>query len=74
VASLSAVALVDKTTRRLVDVPVEYRGFEVGDEYLVGYGLDDRGYFRNLRSLWAVLDLPAFRADRDRFSSVMRGS
>lgn len=74
VASLSAVALVDKTTRRLVDVPVEYRGFEVGDEYLVGYGLDDRGYFRNLRSLWAVLDLPAFRADRDRFAAVMRGS
>jgi hypoxanthine phosphoribosyltransferase len=72
VASLSAVALIDKTTRRLVDVPLEYRGFEVGDEYLVGYGLDDRGHYRNLPSLWAVLDLPAFRADHARFAAVMR--
>jgi hypoxanthine phosphoribosyltransferase len=72
VASLSVVALIDKTTRRLVDVPLEYRGFEVGDEYLVGYGLDDRGHYRNLPSLWAVLDLPAFRADHARFAAVMR--
>lgn len=37
-------------------MPLEYRGFEVGDEYLIGYGLDHRGLYRNLRSLWAVLD------------------
>ncbi len=74
VASLSTVTLLDKTTRRLVDVPIEYRGFEVGDEYLVGYGLDDRGRFRNLPSLWAVLDLPAFRADIDRYAAQMRRS
>ena len=55
-ASLATVALIDKTTRRLVEVPLEYRGFEVGDEYLIGYGLDHRGFYRNLRSLWAVLD------------------
>ncbi|MGI8517371.1 MAG: hypoxanthine phosphoribosyltransferase [Acidimicrobiia bacterium] len=55
-ASLATVALIDKTTRRLVEVPLEYRGFEVGDEYLIGYGLDHRGLYRNLRSLWAVLD------------------
>ena len=61
VASLATVALLDKTTRRLVDVPLEYRGFEVGDEYLVGYGLDHQGLFRNARSLWAILDLPAFQ-------------
>jgi hypoxanthine phosphoribosyltransferase len=54
--SVSTVALLDKTTRRLVDVPLEYRGFEVGDEYFVGYGLDFEGNFRNLPSLWAVLD------------------
>jgi hypoxanthine phosphoribosyltransferase len=58
-ASLSTVALLDKTTRRLVQVPLEYRGFEVGDEYLIGYGLDHRGLYRNLRSLWAVLDREA---------------
>lgn len=62
-ASLSVVTLVDKSTRRLVDVPLEYRGFEVGDEYLVGYGLDHRHKLRNLRSVWAVLDLEAFQND-----------
>lgn len=55
--SLTTAALVDKTRRRLVEVPIEYRGFEVGDEYLVGYGLDWKGRYRNLPSLWAVLDL-----------------
>ena len=55
-ASLATVALLDKTPRRLVEVPLEYRGFEVGDEYLIGYGLDHRGKYRNLKSLWAVLD------------------
>lgn len=63
VASLAAVTLIDKVTRRLVDVPLEYRGFEVGDEFLVGYGLDYEGHYRNLPSIWAVLDVPAFRAD-----------
>jgi hypoxanthine phosphoribosyltransferase len=55
-SSLATVALLDKTPRRLVEVPIEYRGFEVGDEYLIGYGLDHRGLYRNLRSLWAVPD------------------
>lgn len=56
-ASLAAVSLLDKTSRRIVDVPIEYRGFEVGDEYLLGYGLDWQGLYRNLPSLWAVLDM-----------------
>ncbi|HSG78773.1 MAG TPA: hypoxanthine phosphoribosyltransferase [Acidimicrobiia bacterium] len=62
-ASLATVTLVDKVQRRIVDVPLEYRGFEVGDEFLVGYGLDWNGRFRNLGSLWAVLDLAALRED-----------
>lgn len=56
-ASVSTAALLDKTRRRLTDVPIEYRGFEVGDEFLVGYGLDWHGLYRNLRSIWAVLDM-----------------
>lgn len=55
--SLRTVALLDKSIRRLVDVELTYRGFEIGDEYLIGYGLDHRGRFRNLPSLWAVMDL-----------------
>ncbi|MFQ5523315.1 MAG: phosphoribosyltransferase [Acidimicrobiia bacterium] len=62
-ASVTTAALFDKTRRRVTDVPIEYRGFEVGDEYLVGYGLDWQGLYRNLRSVWAVLDLEAFVED-----------
>ncbi len=60
---MSTAALLDKSRRRVTDVPIEYRGFEVGDEYLVGYGLDWNGLYRNLRSIWAVLDMEALVAD-----------
>ena len=62
-ASLQTVTLLDRTSRRIVDVPIGYRGYEVGDEFLVGYGLDWKGRFRNLRSLWAILDFARFAAD-----------
>lgn len=62
-ASVATAALFDKTARRVTEVPIEYRGFEVGDEYLVGYGLDWEGLYRNLRSIWAVLDIEAFVED-----------
>jgi hypoxanthine phosphoribosyltransferase len=70
-ASVATVTLVDKTRRRLVDVPLEYRGFEVGDEYLVGYGLDWKGRYRNLGSLWAVMDLETLVADPDALVDVL---
>jgi hypoxanthine phosphoribosyltransferase len=63
VASLRTVTLLDKAPRRIVEVPLEYRGFEVGEEFLLGYGLDHGGRYRNLPSLWAVLDFAAFTAD-----------
>ena len=62
-ASVSTAALLDKTRRRVADVPIEYRGFEVGDEFLVGYGLDWQGFYRNLRSIWAVLDMETLVAE-----------
>lgn len=62
-ASVTTAALLDKTRRRLTDVPIDYRGFEVGDEFLVGYGLDWQGLYRNLRSIWAVLDMERLVAD-----------
>lgn len=46
--SLKVCALLDKRIRRLVDVPIDYVGFEVPDEFVVGYGLDFRQKFRNL--------------------------
>jgi hypoxanthine phosphoribosyltransferase len=60
---VSTAALLDKTRRRVADVPIEYRGFEVGDEFLVGYGLDWQGFYRNLRSIWAVLDMETLVAE-----------
>jgi hypoxanthine phosphoribosyltransferase len=65
VASLATAALIDKASRRIVSVDLEYRGFEVGDEFLLGYGLDWEGRYRNVRSLWAVMDLPALSRDPD---------
>jgi len=62
-ASVATAALLDKTRRRVADVPIEYRGFEVGDEFLVGYGLDWQGFYRNLRSIWAVLDMERLVGD-----------
>jgi hypoxanthine phosphoribosyltransferase len=47
-ASLRVCALLDKRARRLVDTPLDYVGFEVPDEFVVGYGLDYRQRFRNL--------------------------
>lgn len=63
--SLATVTLVDKRPRRITEVPLEYRGFEVGDEFLLGYGLDWEGRYRNLDSIWAVLDIPAFAENPD---------
>lgn len=61
--SVATVGLLDKSRRRVTEVPIEYRGFEVGDEFLVGYGLDWVGLYRNLPSLWAILDIEAFVLD-----------
>ncbi len=47
-ASLAVCTLLDKRARRLVEVPLDYVGFEVPDEFVVGYGLDYRQCFRNL--------------------------
>jgi hypoxanthine phosphoribosyltransferase len=47
-ASLRVCTLLDKRVRRLVDVPLDYIGFEIPDEFVVGYGLDYHGEYRNL--------------------------
>ncbi len=61
--SVATVGLLDKTRRRVSEVPIEYRGFEIGDEFLIGYGLDWQGLYRNLPSIWAVMDMEAFVND-----------
>jgi bifunctional protein TilS/HprT len=47
-ASLRVCTLLDKRARRLINVPLDYVGFEAPDEFVVGYGLDYKGQYRNL--------------------------
>ena len=47
-ASLSLCTLLDKPERRVVDVNVDYTGFNIPDEFVVGYGLDYDQRYRNL--------------------------
>lgn len=47
-ASLRLCTLLDKPDRRVMDVDVDYQGFEIPDEFVVGYGLDYDQKYRNL--------------------------
>jgi hypoxanthine phosphoribosyltransferase len=47
-ASLSVCVLFDRPYRRLIDIPLAYRGLELPDTFVVGYGLDYNGRYRNL--------------------------
>lgn len=47
-ASLEIATLLDRPYRRLVDLPVKYQGFQVPDEFFVGYGFDYQQRLRNL--------------------------
>ena len=47
-ASLRLCTLLDKPDRRVIDVPVDYTGFQIPDEFVVGYGLDYDQKYRNL--------------------------
>jgi len=47
-ASLEVCALFNKATRRLMDIPMRYKGFDLPDYFVVGYGLDYHERYRNL--------------------------
>lgn len=53
-ASMELCTLLDKPERRVVDVPVKYIGFEIPDEFVVGYGLDYDQELRNLPYIGVV--------------------
>ena len=46
--SLKLCTLLDKPERREVDVPIDYTGFQIPNEFVVGYGLDYDQKYRNL--------------------------
>lgn len=47
-ASLKVCTLLDKKARREIPIPVDYVGFEIPDEFVIGYGLDFAELYRNL--------------------------
>ncbi|MCA1738039.1 MAG: hypoxanthine phosphoribosyltransferase, partial [Actinobacteria bacterium] len=61
-ASLEICAFLTKPSRRRVQFDVKYLGFEVPDEFVVGYGLDYAGAYRNLPDV-CVLKEEVFKAD-----------
>lgn len=53
-ASLKLCTLLDKPERRVIDVNVDYTGFEIPDKFVVGYGLDYDQKYRNLPYIGVV--------------------
>ena len=49
-------ALLDKISRRITDVRGNYVGFEIPDEFVVGYGLDYKEMGRNLKDIYKKID------------------
>jgi hypoxanthine phosphoribosyltransferase len=54
--SIRIAALLDKPERRIRPVEVAYRGFQIPDEFVVGYGLDFAEKYRNLRDVCVLED------------------
>lgn len=52
--SLEICSLLDKKERRVADISVDYVGFDIPDEFVVGYGLDYAERWRNLPSIYSV--------------------
>lgn len=53
--SLKIATLLDKKEARKADIEIDYKGFEIGNDFIVGYGLDLDNQFRNLPSIHKVI-------------------
>ncbi|MGH9190403.1 MAG: hypoxanthine phosphoribosyltransferase [Acidimicrobiales bacterium] len=71
--SVEACTLLDKATRRIVPVPIRFRGFAVGDEYALGYGMDFAQRYRNLDRVVAG-DLNVLQEDPDAYVGALYAS
>ena len=72
-ASVDACALLDKAVRRIVPTPLRFRGFEIGDDFVLGYGLDYAERYRNLDRIIAG-DLGVLREDPSAYVADLYGS
>ena len=68
--SLSVCTLLDKAARRIVPTPLRFRVFEIGDEFVLGYGLDYAQRYRNLDRVVAG-DLAVLREDPDAYVAAL---
>ncbi len=71
--TVAVCTLLDRRTRRVVPVDIDFAGAEVSDAYVVGFGLDHEGRYRNLR-LVAAADLELLADDPDAYVPVLYGS
>ena len=70
--SVSVCALLDRRVRRVVPVEIDFAGTEVSDAYVVGFGLDHEGRYRNLK-LVAAADMELLAADPDAYVPAFYG-
>ena len=71
--SVAVCTLLDRRVRRVVPVDIDFAGAEVADTYVIGFGLDHEGRYRNLR-LIAAADVEVLAADPDAYVEVLYGS
>ena len=55
-ATMEVVTLVDKPASHRVEVDIKYRGFSVGNEFVIGFGLDNTQRYRNLPFIGRMID------------------
>lgn len=72
-ASIRMATLADKRARRLLPVRADHAVLDAPDRFLVGFGLDYRGRYRNLSDLWAV-DGEVLADDPDHYLADLYGS
>ena len=53
-ASVKICTLLDRPPQRIIPLPVSYHGFEIAGDFVVGYGMDYRQYYRNLPGIYRL--------------------
>ena len=69
--SLEVCTLLDREVRRIVPTPIRFRGFPVGDEFVLGYGLDFAERYRNLDQV-IVGDVGVLESDPDAYVGLLQ--
>jgi hypoxanthine phosphoribosyltransferase len=68
--SVEVCTVLDKSVRRLVPVPLRFVGFEIGDDFVIGYGMDFGERYRNLDRIMAA-DQHGLRTDPDAYVDAL---